>query len=64
MQSVRLWDSVVEVVWGVLGIAAQGTNINGVVLRIQSFSMQVVGGKVAFPVFALLRVSLLPWSCY
>ena len=33
----------VEVVWGVLGTVAQDTNINGVVLRIQSLSMQVVG---------------------
>ena len=68
LQSVHLWDYVVEVVWGVLGTVAQSSNFNCVVLCIQSLSMQVVGdrflGKVAFAVFALLLVSLLPWSCH
>ena len=43
LQSVHLWDSVAEVLWGVLGTVAQGTNFNGVVLHIQTLSMQVIG---------------------
>ena len=43
LQLVHLYDSVVEVVWGALGTVAQGTNFNGVVLHIQTLSMQVVG---------------------
>ena len=43
LQSVHLCDSVVEVVWGVLGTVAQSTNFNGVLLHIQTLSMQIVG---------------------
>ena len=43
LQSVHLCDSVVEVVWGVLGTVAQSTNFNGVILHIQILSMQIVG---------------------